>query len=617
MRWIITEQSPPALRRGRSEGRNEQYSTTMKKNIYLLAGLFLLLSAFKADKPIPTIFMIGDSTMANKVLDGGNPERGWGQVLPGFLSEEIRVDNHAVNGRSSKSFIDEGRWDKVLSLIKPGDYLFIQFGHNDEKADPKRHTDANGGSFDENLRRFVNEGRAKGAIPVLFNSIVRRNFGSADAQAVAAAVMQDDIRKGVNPDAKHDAQEHAEPEVGDKLIDTHGAYLESPRNVARELNVPFVDMNALTRELVEGMGPEASKRLFMWVPAGKLAAMPKGREDNTHLNIYGARRVASLTVDAIAREVPALAPYVRHYDYVVAKDGSGDFFTIQEAVDAVPAFRKNVRTTILVRKGEYDEKLVIPACKINLSLIGEEGAVITHADYAKKPNAFGEETGTSGSASCYIYAPDFYAENITFRNSAGAVGQAVACFIEADRAFFKHCRFLGFQDTLYTYGKGTRNYFEECYMEGTVDFIFGWSTAVFNRCHIHSLGKGYVTAPSTDKEQRFGYLFYDCVLTAAEGVSEVYLSRPWRPYAKALFVRCNLGAHIHPAGWHNWNKPDAEKSVFYAEYQSCGEGADARHRASFGRQLKSLKGYEMETALAGADGWNPVAEGNALLQIKR
>ena len=590
----------------------------MRQKLFLLAGLFLLLTAFKADKSIPTIYMIGDSTMANKVLDGGNPERGWGQVLPGFLSEEIRVDNHAVNGRSSKSFIDEGRWEKVLSLLKEGDYLFIQFGHNDEKADPKRHTEANGGTFDANLRRFVTEARAKGAIPVLFNSIVRRNFGSADAQAVAEAVMQDDIRRGVNPDAKREASAEASPETGDKLIDTHGAYLDSPRNVARELGVPFVDMNKLTHDLVEGMGPEDSKRLYMWVPAGQVAAMPKGREDNTHLNIYGARRVAALTVDAIAREVPALVPYVRHYDYVVAKDGSGDFFTVQEAIDAVPDFRKNHRTTILVRPGEYDEKVVIPASKINLSLIGQEGAVITHGDYAKKLNAMGEEMGTSGSATCYIYAPDFYAEHITFRNSAGAVGQAVACFIEADRAFFRQCRFLGFQDTLYTYGKGVRNYFEECYIEGTVDYIFGWSTAVFNRCQIHSLGKGYVTAPSTDQGQPYGYLFYDCRLTAVEGLDgEVYLSRPWRPYAKALFVRCELGRHIHPAGWHNWNKPEAEKTVTYAEYQSTGEGANPKQRASFSRQLKQLKGVEMERALAGSDGWNPLKEGNALLQIKR
>lgn len=588
----------------------------MKQKLIVLVGLLLLLSSFKADKPVITIFMIGDSTMADKDLTGGNPERGWGQMLPGFLSEEVRVDNHAVNGRSTRSFIDEGRWDKVLSLIKKGDYVFIQFGHNDEKTDPKRHTDAGGGSFDANLKRFVNEARAKGGIPVLFNSIVRRNFGTADGSAIAAAISQDDIRRGVNPDAKHEARaEH--PQEGDRLIDTHGAYLDSPRNVARELDVPFVDMNRITHELVEGLGPVESKKLFMWVPANTVPAMPKGREDNTHLNIYGARVVAGLTVDAIARAVPALASYVRHYDFVVAQDGSGDFFTVQEAIDAVPDFRKNVRTTILVRPGVYKEKVVIPESKINLSLIGQEGAVISFDDYASKPNRFGENTGTSGSASCYIYAPDFYAENLTFENTAGPVGQAVACFVSADRAYFKHCRFLGFQDTLYTYGKGCRQYYEDCYVEGTVDFIFGWSTAVFNRCHIHSKGKGYVTAPSTDEGQPYGYVFYDCRLTADEGVSQVYLSRPWRPYARAVFVRCHLGGHIVPAGWHNWGKKEAERTVFYAEYGSTGAGAAPEKRAPFSRQLKDLEGYSMQEVLAGADGWNPVENGNALLDIKR
>lgn len=145
------------------------------KMIGLLVAAFILCSAFRADKPVVTVFMIGDSTMANKKLDGGNPERGWGMVLPGFFSEDIRIDNHAANGRSSRSFISEGRWEKVISKVKKGDYVFIQFGHNDEKADPTRHTDP-GTTFDDHLRRYVNETRAKGGIPVLFNSIVRRNF---------------------------------------------------------------------------------------------------------------------------------------------------------------------------------------------------------------------------------------------------------------------------------------------------------------------------------------------------------------------------------------------------------------------------------------------------------
>ena len=583
----------------------------MKTKLTILLGLLLMFSAFTSEKQVITIFTIGDSTMANKPLEGGNPERGWGQMLSRYFSEEIVIDNHAVNGRSSKSFIDEGRWDKVLVKLKKGDYVFIQFGHNDEKPDEKRHTDP-GTTFDANLKRFVEEARAKGAIPVLFNSIVRRNFGEANADAVAKAVVQDDIREGIDPNAPQ-----AEVKTGARLIDTHGAYLDSPRNVARELEVPFVDLNRVTHDLVEQMGPEASKQLFVWVAPNTVPALPKGREDNTHLNVCGAATVAWLAVQEVIKVVPALKPYVRHYDFVVAKDGSGDFFSVQEAINAVPDFRKNVRTTILVKRGVYKEKIVIPASKINLSLTGEDGAVLSYDDYADKLNRFGEKTGTSGSASCYIYAPDFYAENLTFENTSGPVGQAVACFVSADRAYFKNCRFLGWQDTLYTYGKGCRQYYEDCYIEGTVDFIFGWSTAVFDRCHIHSKGNGYVTAPSTDQGQRYGYVFYDCRLTADEGVDRVYLSRPWRPYAQAVFVRCDLGAHILPEGWNDWDKKDVDKTVFYAEYQSRGAGACPEKRASFSRQLETLDGYSIEEVLAGEDGWNPVKNGNALLDIRR
>lgn len=308
---------------------------------------------------------------------------------------------------------------------------------------------------------------------------------------------------------------------------------------------------------------------------------------------------------------------VYSYDFVVSKDGSGDFQTVQEAINAVPDFRKNVRTTILVKRGVYKEKLIIPECKINVSLIGEDGAVITYDDYANKPNRFGENKGTSGSSSCYIYAPDFYAENITFENSSGPVGQAVACFVSADRVYFKKCKFLGCQDTLYTYGKGCRQYYDNCYIEGTVDFIFGWSTAVFNRCHIHSKGNGYVTAPSTDQGQRYGYVFYDCKLTAEPEVSKVHLSRPWRPYAQAVYIRCELGRHILPEGWNNWGRESNEQTVFYAEYKSTGEGAAPQKRASYSHQLENLDGYAIEDVFAGTDGWNPVKDGNVLVKVKR
>lgn len=583
----------------------------MKNKIILLLGLLIVLTAFTPAKRNITIFTIGDSTMANKKLEGENPERGWGQMLSRYFTDDITIDNHAVNGRSSKSFIDEGRWDAVLSKIQKGDYVFIQFGHNDEKDDPNRHTDP-GTTFDANLKKFVEDTRAKGGIPVLFNSIVRRNFGKADGNAVANAIKQDDIRNGIDPKAPKDSIEE-----GATLIDTHGAYLISPKNVAKELNVTFIDLNSLTHKLVEGMGPQKSKELYLWVEPKTVPALPNGREDNTHLNVHGASVIAEMAVKAVAEAIPELQQYVRHYDLVVAQDGSGDFFTVQEAINAVPDYRKNARTTILIKEGSYKEKVIIPASKNAVSLIGQGEVKITYDDYASKPNIFGENKGTSGSSSCYIYAPDFYAENITFENTSGPVGQAVACFVSADRAYFKKCRFLGFQDTLYTYGKGCRQYYDECYIEGTVDFIFGWSTAVFNRCHIHSIGNGYITAPSTDKGQKYGYVFYNCEITANSDVDKVYLSRPWRPYAQAVFIQCNMGKHILPEGWDNWKNKNNEKTVFYAEYKSKGEGANPGKRVAYSKQLKNTDGYSIEEVLSGNDGWNPSKNGNALLNIKR
>jgi pectinesterase len=546
----------------------------MKKLIFLFL-IVIGLCAFQS-APVITIFMIGDSTMANKDLTGGNTERGWGEMLPGFFSEHIVVDNHAMNGRSSRSFINEGRWDVVLSKIKKGDYVFIQFGHNDEKPDTARHTDPET-TFRNNLKRFVNETRDKGGIPVLFNSIARRNF------------------------------------VNDHLEDTHGRYREVPAEVAKELNAPFVDANKITSDWLKELGDIPSRNYFMWIEPNTLACCPQGRKDNTHLNIQGARKIAGMFANAICVKVPALASELCHYDYVVAKDGSGDFFTVQEAVNAVPDFRKAKRTTILVRSGEYKEKLIVPESKIKISLIGEDGAVITNDGYADDINIYGEPMSTSGSATCYLFSPDFYAENITFQNSAGKVGQAVAAFVSGDRMMFKHCRFLGFQDTLYTYGKDSRQYYEDCYIEGTVDFIFGWSEAVFNRCELRSKGSGYITAPSTDQGKKYGYIFYDCNLTADPGVDHVCLGRPWRLYAKSVYIRCNMGAHIEMLGWNGWGKPEAEKKCFFAEYQSSGVGGKKDSRISWSHQLSEkdyIRNYDINVVLLGDDNWNPSVKGN-------
>ena len=204
--------------------------------------------------------------------------------------------------------------------------------------------------------------------------------------------------------------------------------------------------------------------------------------------------------------------------------------------------------------------------------------MLSYDDYAQKKNCFGEEKRDLRfvSLSCYIYAPDFYAENITFENSFRSGRAGSACFVSADRAYFKNCRFLGSQDTLYTYGKNCRQYYEDCYIEGTVDFIFGWSTAVFNRCHIHSKSGGYVTAPSTDQGQKYGYVFYDCRLTADDGV-RMYLFHVLGVRMRRLCLSVAIWANISllPAGITGEIKK-RKKTAFYAEYESTGEGANPK-----------------------------------------
>ena len=321
----------------------------MKKAIIAATAVLtiLLLAAFTSEKPV-TIFMIGDSTMANKSLKDGNLERGWGMALPCYFGDGIVVDNHAVNGRSSKSFIDEGRWQAVVDKIQPGDYVFIQFGHNDEKPKADRHTDP-GTTFDENLRKFVNETREKGGIPVLFNCVVRRNFRKE-------APQEDDeaLRNTVGP-----VSTDGDNEEGDILVDTHGDYRYSPRNVAQELGVAFVDANQITHDLEQGLGREASKKLHMWFLPGEEPSVPKGRQDNTHYNVHGAHVVARLLAEAVAKEVPELAPHLLNCDLAVASNGVGDFFSVQEAVDSA-AYGKP--TCIQLFAGQW-ERPVVPEGK--------------------------------------------------------------------------------------------------------------------------------------------------------------------------------------------------------------------------------------------------------------
>lgn len=306
-------------------------------------------------------------------------------------------------------------------------------------------------------------------------------------------------------------------------------------------------------------------------------------------------------------------------EITVAQDGSGNYKTIQEAVNSVRDLgEKEVK--IQVKNGTYKEKLIIPSWKIRISIIGEdtENTIITFDDYSGKANSSGKDAFGNAKLSTYtsftvlVQGNDIHLENLTIINSAGRVGQAVALHVEGDRFIAKNCRFLGNQDTLYAAIENSRQFFQDCYIEGTTDFIFGKATVVFENCTIKSLSDSYVTAASTSAQQKFGFVFINCKLIADETVTKAYLGRPWRPYAKTVFITCELGKHILPEGWNPWEGdkmfPDKELTVFYAEYKSKGAGASPKTRLAWTKQLtdKEAKKYTLKNILSGSDQWNPI-----------
>ncbi|MGI4863052.1 MAG: pectinesterase family protein [Janthinobacterium lividum] len=301
--------------------------------------------------------------------------------------------------------------------------------------------------------------------------------------------------------------------------------------------------------------------------------------------------------------LPALC-WGQHARLVVAADGSGDYRTVQQALDAVPDGQVQL-TTIFIKKGVYQEKLTLAAGKNFVRLLGEDAAttVLTYGDYAQKKTPDGKDIGTSNSASFFVRATDFSAENITFANSAGPVGQALAIWIGGDRVKFKNCRFMGNQDTIYTGGR--RQYYDHCYIEGTTDFIFGSSTAWFEGCELYCRkGGSYLTAASTPDTVRYGYVFSRCRITGDAPANSYFLGRPWRPYAKVVLLRCELGPHIKPAGWHNWGKVSNESTAYYAEFGSTGPGAASAQRVAWSHQLHKAeaKPYTLPQVLGN---WDP------------
>ncbi len=560
---------------------NKYISVTIAASLLTVPSFSGAIATGSAAERKTKIVLVGDSTVTDNA--------GWGLGFKQFLTDGAECINTAQGGRSSESFRREGRWTNALAL--KGDYYLIQFGHNNEPGKPGRSTDMP--TFISNMVSYVEEARASGAKPVLVTPLTRRQW--------------DKERPG-------------------KIKSSLAPYAEEVRKIASEKRVPLVDLQARSIALCESLGPE---KCLEFSPPKIVDGTNTGGFDGTHLNAKGYVLFAQLVVDELRKAAPPLAPLFRaepananpvaveaKFQAVVSADGSGTHTTVQAAVNAAPA--ANTKPfVILVKPGTYQEHVVVPSNRPGIKLLGEAGeekrTVITGGSNVKTVGADGKLLSTRDSAIVLVQAPNFTAEHLTFENTTTREDrvQALAMYVEADRAVFRNCRFLGWQDTLRPdapRGQIGRQYFRDCYIEGHCDFIYAAGTAVFNRCHIHVKADGYITAASTPDTTPFGYVFLDCKITAGPAVEKgFYLGRPWRPFAATAFLRCELPAQVRPAGWDNWGKLENERTARYAENQSTGPGANPQARCQWARQLtdEEAKAYTVENILKGADGWNP------------
>ncbi len=307
----------------------------------------------------------------------------------------------------------------------------------------------------------------------------------------------------------------------------------------------------------------------------------------------------------------------------VARDGTGEFRTISEAIEVCRAFM-DYHKVIYVKKGTYKEKIIVPQWLQNIEICGEDRdqTIITYDDHAnlsmdgnywpkeqkEQLAAMGDrpKLGTFRTFTVRVDANNITFKNITIENNAAKLGQAVALHTQGDRLVFVNCRFLGNQDTIYTGMPNTRLYFRDCYIEGTTDFIFGPSTAWFEGCTIYCKINSYITAASTPQDVPFGYIFSNCTITTAPEATKVYLGRPWRDYGYTLFMNCQLPKGIRPEGWHHWQK-EREQTARYAEYNNRGEGADIKQRVAWSRQLtkKEAQQITLEKVFSLNSNWEP------------
>jgi pectinesterase len=332
-------------------------------------------------------------------------------------------------------------------------------------------------------------------------------------------------------------------------------------------------------------------------------------------NFRPSRRAAAKSILFLLAFAPVLAgePLVAQTNLVVAQDGSGQFKTVQEAIMAVPSGSSNDPVVIHIAPGTYKELIYVQREKSFFKLVGENptNTILTFNLYAGITNAEGKPIGTFKTPSTTIDADDFTAENITFENSAGPVGQALGIRVDGDRAAFRNCRLLGWQDTILL-NRG-RQYFENCYIAGHVDFIFGAATAWFENCEIHSLRDGYLTAASTPVGQPFGFVFSNCKITGEPGV-KTYLGRPWRVYASTIFLNTEMSEAVRPEGWNDWKKPETHQMARYAEFNSTGPGANPKARVAWAKQLTETEASvtTLGKVLGGSDDWNPNGNKSAI-----
>jgi pectinesterase len=551
--------------------------------IILIAAGASLHAADTSGQKKTTIVLIGDSTVTDR--------SGWGSGFKQFVdTNKAEVINCALGGRSSMSFMREGRWTNALALH--GDYYLIQFGHNNEPGKPGRSTDM--ATFVANMKQYVDDTRAIGAKPILVTPLTRRQWDKNDPTKIKSSLAP---------------------------------YAEDVRKIAREKHVPLVDLHARSIELCESLGKE---KCLEFSPTKVVDG--KTVYDGTHLNDKGHVLFARLVVDELRKAAPELSPVLLseprdpapkivspEFDEVVASDGSGTQTNLQEAINAAPDDGGQFR--ILIKPGIYHGQFIVAKSKHHIQLVGQDATntVLTYDLNVNETNATTllpfKGTGV------IVLGDDFRAQNVTFQNASGDHGQALALRVDGDRAAFRDCRLLGWQDTLMV-NQG-RDYFTNCYIAGRVDFIYGSATAVFDHCEIHSKNGGHVTAASTPPDKPLGFVFLDCNLTGdpepwvnptntASVKPQIKppmadLGRPWRPYASVTYVRCEMGNHIKPEGWNNWGKVENEKTARYAEYKSTGPGANPEARVKWSRQLTDQEANTLtvENILGGSDHWKP------------